>query len=486
MKRKLKKLLKTKERVNEVLRLRKNGEFDKIFELYGYQVFNVAVTTKFKNKDIETLFDQGRFEDIYRRYGAKEYEKFISEMQPLDVYNETGSKFQMQLSKIKNTIKYKILPGLFTASLALGITAGESAVEVRKLKDEEAVKYEQELNEYNNNVEKYADEVKSMNLTDLQTVMKVMDDMWENIDGYGEPKIDSPYFPRLDMTEGGVGVCRNMADDVTSKLNAINPEYNARNLSVYLDSEELTSEGFSMANIERTILQDNETVVDQDNENQDQDGTDNSEGEKEDKNELTEEQKEKLSKYVGNHMVTAIDLKEEDVTLIIDSTNCNLGVFEDGKIYMFFNDTGNGMRATTLGNLLGFTGGENFGGIIQLTEDQIKSMLSSKISVAELAEKYGVEAQNRALKEVQRMEGKEKIDFVRMLSPEVFKQAQQSVRENETSRESYNIIQETSEVSGVQKNQKSAEQKVNGAQEINETPSAENTREETEDQDMER
>ena len=180
------------------------------------------------------------------------------------------------------------------------------------------------------------------------------------------------------------------------------------------------------------------------------------------------------------------EIKEEDVTLIIDSTNCNLGVFEDGKIYMFFNDTGNGMRATTLGNLLGFSGGENFGGIINLTEDQIKSMLSSKINVAELAEKYGVEAQNRALKEVQRMEGKEKIDFVRMLSPEVFKQAQQSVRENETSRESYNIIQETSEVSGVQKNQKSAEQKVNGAQEINETPSAGNTREENEGQDMER
>ena len=311
-----------------------------------------------------------------------------------------------------------------------------------------------------------------------------MDDMWENIDGYGEPKIDSVFFPRLDMTEGGVGVCRNMADDVTAKLNAINPEYNARNLTVYLDSEELTSEGFSMADIKRNILEDNETVVEENTENQD--GADNSEGEKEDKNELTEAQKEKLSKYVGNHLVTALDLKEEDVTLIIDSTNCNLGVFEDGKIYMFFNDTGNGMRATTLGNLLGFTGGENFGGIIQLTEDQIKSMLSSKISVAELAEKYGVEAQNRALKEVQRMEGKEKIDFVRMLSPEVFKQAQQSVRENETSRESYNIIQETSEVSGVQKNQKSAEQKVNGAQEINETPSAGNTREENEGQDMER
>lgn len=484
MKRELKKLLKTKERVNEVLKLRKNGEFDKIFELYGYQVFNVAVTTKFKNKDIETLFDQGRFEDIYRRYGAKEYEKFIHEMQAVDIYNETGSKFQMTFNTIKNFFKYRVGPVLLAVPFGLGISAGESAIEAKKLRNEEATKYEQELNEYNNNVEKYADEVKSMNLTDLQTVMKVMDDMWENIDGYGEPKIDSPYFPRLDMTEGGVGVCRNMADDVTAKLNAINPEYNARNLTVYLDSEELTSEGFSMANIERKILQDNETVVDQDNGNQD--GTDNSEGEKEDKNELTEEQKEKLSKYVGNHMVTAIDLKEEDVTLIIDSTNCNLGVFEDGKIYMFFNDTGNGMRATELGNLLGFIGGENFGGIIQLTEDQIKSMLSSKISVAELAEKYGVEAQNRALKEVQRMEGKEKIDFVRMLSPEVFKQAQQSVRENETSRESYNIIQETSEVSSVLENQKSAEQKVNGVQEINEAPSAESTREKNESQDMER
>lgn len=267
-----------------------------------------------------------------------------------------------------------------------------------------------------------------MNLTDLQTVMKVMDDMWENIDGYGEPKIDSPYFPRLDMTEGGVGVCRNMADDVTSKLNAINPEYNARNLSVYLDSEELTSEGFSMADIKRNILEDNETVVEKNTENQD--GADNSEGKKEDKNELTEAQKEKLSKYVGNHLVTAIDLKEDDVTLIIDSTNCNLGVFEDGEIYMFFNDTGNGIKVTEFGNILGNVGGDNFGGIMQLTEDQIKSMLPSKMSIDELEETYGVEAQNRALREVRKMEKNEEKDFIKMLRPKILEQVQQNIVEN--------------------------------------------------------
>lgn len=417
MKRKLKKLLKTKERVNEVLKLRKNGEFDKIFELYGYQVFNVVVTTKFKNKDIQKLFKQRRFEDIYRRYGAKEYKNFIHEMLAIQPYSETGSKFQMYLYTIKNVIKQRILPVLFTVPLGLGISTGLSAVDIRIQIEKEATKYEQELNEYNKNLEKYANEVKSMNLNNLQTVMKVMDDMWENIDGYGEPKIDSTFFPRLDMTEGGVGVCRNMADDVTTKLNAINPEYNARNVAVYLDSEELINDGISTADIDKKIIDYNETVVDQETEDQD-------------KKESSEEQLETIGEYFGNHIVTAIDLKEDDVTLIIDSTNCNLGVFEDGEIYMFFNDTGNGIKATEFGNILGNVGGDNFGGIMQLTEDQIKSMLPSKMSIDELEETYGVEAQNRALREVRKMEKNEEKDFIKMLRPKILEQVQQNIVEN--------------------------------------------------------
>ncbi len=417
MKRKLKKLLKTKERVNEVLKLRKNGEFDKIFELYGYQVFNVVVTTKFKNKDIQKLFKQRRFEDIYRRYGAKEYKNFIHEMLAIQAYSETGSKFQMYLYTIKNVIKQRILPVLFTVPLGLGISTGLSAVDIRIQIEKEATKYEQELNEYNKNLEKYANEVKSMNLNNLQTVMKVMDDMWENIDGYGEPKIDSTFFPRLDMTEGGVGVCRNMADDVTTKLNAINPEYNARNVAVYLDSEELINDGISTADIDKKIIDYNETVVDQETEDQD-------------KKESSEEQLETIGEYFGNHIVTAIDLKEDDVTLIIDSTNCNLGVFEDGEIYMFFNDTGNGIKVTEFGNILGNVGGDNFGGIMQLTEDQIKSMLPSKMSIDELEETYGVEAQNRALREVRKMEKNEEKDFIKMLRPKILEQVQQNIVEN--------------------------------------------------------
>lgn len=417
MKRKLKKLLKTKERVNEVLKLRRKGEFDKIFELYGYQVFNVVVTTKFKNKDIQKLFKQRRFEDIYRRYGAKEYKNFIHEMLAIQAYSETGSKFQMYLYTIKNVIKQRILPVLFTVPLGLGISTGLSAVDIRIQIEKEATKYEQELNEYNKNLEKYANEVKSMNLNNLQTVMKVMDDMWENIDGYGEPKIDSTFFPRLDMTEGGVGVCRNMADDVTTKLNAINPEYNARNVAVYLDSEELINDGISTADIDKKIIDYNETVVDQETEDQD-------------KKESSEEQLETIGEYFGNHIVTAIDLKEDDVTLIIDSTNCNLGVFEDGEIYMFFNDTGNGIKVTEFGNILGNVGGDNFGGIMQLTEDQIKSMLPSKMSIDELEETYGVEAQNRALREVRKMEKNEEKDFIKMLRPKILEQVQQNIVEN--------------------------------------------------------
>lgn len=97
---------------------------------------------------------------------------------------------------------------------------------------------------------------------------------------------------------------------------------------------------------------------------------------------------------------------------------------------MFFNDTGNGIKVTEFGNILGNVGGDNFGGIMQLTEDQIKSMLPSKMSIDELEETYGVEAQNRALREVRKMEKNEEKDFIKMLRPKILEQVQQNIVEN--------------------------------------------------------
>ena len=66
--------------------------------------------------------------------------------------------------------------------------------------------------------------------------MKVMDDMWSRMKGYGEPEIDAYGFYELDTgRDDGVGVCRNIAPDFAKKMNEINPNFNARTIYVTMD-----------------------------------------------------------------------------------------------------------------------------------------------------------------------------------------------------------------------------------------------------------
>ena len=100
-------------------------------------------------------------------------------------------------------------------------------------------------------VDIYGQKIKSYNLTDIQNIMKLMDDMWRNIKGYGEPRIDLISYPGLDLaTEDAIGVCRNMADDMARKLNAINEEYNARSITVYFGDG-----NYETANIEQNVIE---------------------------------------------------------------------------------------------------------------------------------------------------------------------------------------------------------------------------------------
>ena len=129
--------------------------------------------------------------------------------------------------------------------------------------EENKKEYNNVIEQYDKKIEEYALKVKELNLTDFQIVMKVMDDMWSSIKGYGEPTEDIIGFQRLDFLEDdGVGVCRNMADDFTAKLNAINPEFHARNMVVYMKDAK-----YEFCNIERKILNENQNSSDS-NENQ--------------------------------------------------------------------------------------------------------------------------------------------------------------------------------------------------------------------------
>lgn len=81
--------------------------------------------------------------------------------------------------------------------------------------------------------------------------MRVMKDMHETIRGYGTPKIDAIGYGGMDvMDKDGIGVCRNMTENIADKLNAINPEYNVRTIVLYEEEG-----NYENANISRNKIE---------------------------------------------------------------------------------------------------------------------------------------------------------------------------------------------------------------------------------------
>lgn len=236
---------------------------------------------------------------------------------------------------------------------------------------ENSITYAEEISSYDKKIQEYAKQINKLNLTDLQIIMKVMNDMWKSIAGYGEPKKDIVGFQRLDfLEENGIGVCRNMADDVCAKINVINPKYNARILSVKMEmdipiyinnignSKRPSSENNSSSNSENTNENDfmYNLIVD----------------------------------LYGNHKVVLMDIPNENITLVVDPTNPSIGIFRDGKIYMFSVDDGKLLSVKYLSTSM-----DGILSIFDYNKRRIQSFFDSNISVEELKQKYGVEARIR-------------------------------------------------------------------------------------------
>lgn len=185
------------------------------------------------------------------------------------------------------------------------------------------------------------------------------------------------------------GVCRNMADDMARKLNAINPDYNARNLLVRVSSFgegtensviNIYSYDFNPANAKKSRML-NETLT------------------MNIIHAVNKEHPDIASKLYANHAVVAVDIKEENTTLIIDPTNNLMGVFKNGEI-TFFNslnkEKGVKMDITPLEDVA-WNGKTS----LKLPSQYIKSFLNPSTTIEELNEKYGVAAQNLALASAQ-------------------------------------------------------------------------------------
>lgn len=367
-----------KKNIKDIIQLMKEKKYDEIYQKYGRETYLRVISNEHQIRDIDKLMDEGRFFELYEKYGEKIYRNYLREMKKVDVENELGIKFKFNnyLFFENMTQNLKIIRNQ-AAKVMLGLTiiSGGFSTMISSQYDQvienNSKVYQSEIKDYDEEIKTYAEHINSMNLSDLEIIMKVMNDMWNSIDGYKTPDMyDAIGYPRLALYMDGYGVCRNMADDFTARMNAINPDYEACNLNVYLKEAEIN-------NIRRTTLVNYNTIAD------------NSEQE-----ENIDYKSEIISNLTGNHMVSCIKLKEDDVLLIVDPTNPSIGVLKNGEITMLSNQMMKGIKIKPIGNLM--LGSDN-------RKEYLKKLTESLFTAGDintLKEKYGITSQNETLEEI--------------------------------------------------------------------------------------
>lgn len=356
----------------QIKNLKKSKRYNEIYKLYGSEAFLKNTSVKFKKEDIKKLADEKRYFEIYEKYGETEYNNYLKKFKNNDIISELGIKpkfissvFFDDCKKNFKLIRKTIYKLAIINAVIISIISGEVKTTVRN----NEIKYADELENYDKNISSYADYINSLDLSDLEVLVKVMEDMWNDIDGYKDPtSYDDIGVFRLSNYIDGYGICRNFADDYAHRLNAINDKYKACVISTYISKAELN-------NIERNIIQSNETVSDENTSNDEK------------KNNFD------TTKYTGNHAVVCLNL--DNAIIIVDPTNPSIGMVKNGKIEMFSDFAKDGMYSTPFSNFL-FDNGEGYSKLL-------KSYIASG-DYEYLKEKYGIEAQNEALENIENYE----------------------------------------------------------------------------------
>ena len=358
----------------EIKRLKKEKNYEEIYRKFGSKEYVKNTPSSYRKKDLNKLVKEGKFEDIYSKYGKKVYNNLLSRAKYQEIKENKGRKSAI-LWRIKRSLK---LTGLYLGIASSTFTLSFPVLNASTTKENE-IKYEKEIKNYDNKIKKYAEEVNELKLNDVQVFMKVIDDMWNQIKGYKNPELDLTGFLELDLaSEDGYGVCRNMASDVARKLNEINPDYNARTLVVNMGHDGQ----YKLADVKRKILEENETV-----------DTDSS----------SKDVQNKMSDILGNHVITLVDVKSDNLIVVLDPTNPGIGIYQNGKIEMLNSVKGNEPNFDTR-KFTTFITSNGYKDGAESVIDFADSYQESKLSPKQIEEKYGLDAQNQALKEVRKIE----------------------------------------------------------------------------------
>ena len=172
-----------------------------------------------------------------------------------------------------------------------------------------------------------------------------------------------------------------MSDDTCAILNEINPEFHARNLTVYMSDDAI----FNLADINRTVIPEDER------ENGSEENSDN----------LIENIVNNSKELIGNHVVSVVDMPSEKLTLVIDPTNPGIGIYKDGKIYMFSSEDGSGISPRPLSGIM-----FRASSILDTAKTFANSFIEPDKSIDELKSMYNADALNEILKQVEEIEEK--------------------------------------------------------------------------------
>lgn len=257
---------------------------------------------------------------------------------------------------------FKIIAGVVVLIIAFKVFGFDNIIKkikVNDIIDDNGKKYSKEIDDYNDDLENYATKIKNLNLNDLETIMLVMEDQWKL---YKYEKNDEFIcgYPRVSLKNDGYGVCYGFADDFTAKMNAINPEYDAKNIFCYLDDDKY--EDVCVVSIDREAIEISDEIEESD-----------------------------IPKKYGNHVISSIKIPGEEYILTIDPTNLTIGLLNDGEIYLFNNDSNESLIYKKTGNYV--LGGDNY----YSYHDTFYEMDES---VEELSDMYSYEEQKDALNSV--------------------------------------------------------------------------------------
>ncbi len=254
--------------------------------------------------------------------------------------------------------------------------------------------YKNEIEEYNNWISKYCQELKKLNLTDLELFVKLIYDLREN-NVYDNNTLSLAGFERILLYYNKRGCCRHFADDITAKLNCINPKYNARNVYVYVKNvnsntyvlpKKRKKAVFYKGNVK--VTKENKTVIDE----------------------------KEFLKY-GNHVVCAADIPNKNITIMIDPTNFILGYFKGKDVIVFGkNKTGYkydkkkkiGYKRTVITNY-------ERNSLFDILKNELKNSLRILTSNEKINRLYGKEAQKRACESFLYIDQDEKLGYQKSL-----------------------------------------------------------------------